>query len=89
MKHIKVHPIPDPVRKYGRNEFQIYDPKELVRSMASGKLTVECAADIALSKVKKRFEERDKAGVKASVWGNRRKICAARTVCHKYFVRSQ
>jgi hypothetical protein len=76
-KHLEAHP--DPGRKYGRKESQIYDPEELVRSMASGTLTVEGATDIALSKIRKRFQEKDKAGVEASVWGSRRKFCTARS----------
>jgi hypothetical protein len=79
MKHMKVHPNTDPGREHGRKESQIYDPEKLVQSMASGDLTVECAADIALSKVKKRFKEQDKADVEAIVWGSRRKFCAARS----------
>ena len=78
MKHMNVHPNTDPGRERRREEFQIYDPEELVQSMASATLTVERAADIAMSKVKKRFEEQDKVGVEASVWGNRRKLCIAR-----------
>jgi hypothetical protein len=76
---MKVHPNPDPRREYKRKEFQIYDPKKLVQSMASGTLTVKRAANIALSKVEKRFEEQDKANVEASVWGSRRKFCTARS----------
>jgi hypothetical protein len=76
MKHMKGHPNPDPGREHERKEFQIYDPKKLVQSMASGTLTVECAAAIALSKVKKRL---DNADVGASVWGSRRKFCTARS----------
>jgi hypothetical protein len=79
MKNLKVHPNPDPSRKYGRKEFQIYNPKEFVGSMASGTLAVERAVDRAQSRVKKRFEEQDKAGVKASVWGKRRKLCTERS----------
>ena len=79
VKHMKVHPNPGPGREHGRKEFQIYHPEKLVQSMASGTLTVECAADIALSKVKKRFKEQDKADVEASVWGSRRKFCTARS----------
>ena len=78
MKDRKVHPNPDPGRQYKRNEFQIYDPAELVQFMARGTMTVERAVGIALSKVKKRFEEQDKAGVEASVWGSRRKLCTER-----------
>jgi hypothetical protein len=76
---MKVHPNPDLGRDHGGEEFQIYDPEKLVESMASGALTVECAAAIALSKVKKRFEEQDKADVEAIVWGRRRKFCTARS----------
>jgi hypothetical protein len=76
---MKVHPDPDPGRDHGGKEFQIYDSEKLVESMASGTLTVECAADTALSKVKKRFEEQDKADVEAIVWGKRRKFCKARS----------
>jgi len=79
MKHMKVHPTPGPGREHGRKEFQIYNPEELVQKMASNTLTVECAADIALSKVKKRFKEQDKADVEATVWGSRRKFCTARS----------
>jgi hypothetical protein len=79
MKHMKVHPNPDPGREHGQKEFQIYDAEKLVRSMVSGTLTVECAADVALSMVKQRFEEQDKADVDANVWGNRRKFCTARS----------
>jgi hypothetical protein len=78
---MKVHPNHDPGREYGRKELQIYDPKKLVQLMASGTLTVEHATDIALSKVKKRFEEQDKADVEASVWGSRRKVCTERSWC--------
>jgi len=76
---MKIHPNPDPGREPGRKEFQIYDPEKLVQSMARGTLTIDRAADIALSKVEKRFGEQDKADVKASVWGNRRKFCTARS----------
>jgi hypothetical protein len=76
---MKVHPSPGPRREHGRKVFQIYDPEKLVQSMASGTLAVERAADIALSKVKKRFEEQDKAGVEVTVWGSRRKFCTARS----------
>ncbi len=76
---MEVHPNPDPGREYEREEFQIYDADKLVQLMTSGTLTVECAADIAFSDVKKRFEEQDKAGVEASVWGSRRKFCTARS----------
>lgn len=76
MKHMKVHPSP---RERERKEFQIYDLEKLVRSMANGTLTVECAADIALSKIKERFQEQDKVGVEANVWGSRRKFCTARS----------
>ncbi len=75
---MKVHPNFDPTRKPERKEFQIYDPEELVKSMASGNLAIVSAADIALSKVKKRYAEKDKAGVEESVWGSRRKFCPAR-----------
>jgi hypothetical protein len=77
MKHMKVHP--NPGREYERKEFQIYELEKLVQSMANGTLTVESAANIALSEVKKRFQEQDKAGVEASVWGSRRKFCTARS----------
>jgi hypothetical protein len=76
---MKVHPNPDPDREYKRKEFQIYDPEKLVQLMASGNLTVKRAADIALLKVKGRFEKYDKVDVKASVWGNGRKFCTARS----------
>ena len=72
-----VHPKPDPDREHDRNGSQIYDPEKLVKSMAKGTLAVKRATEIALSKVKKRFEEKDKAGVKANVWGSRRKFCTA------------
>ena len=75
---MKVHPNPDPGREHGQNEFQIYNPEKLVQSMARGALTVECAAKIALSSVKKRFKKQDKVDVEASVWGSRRKLCTAR-----------
>ncbi len=76
---MKVHPNPGPGREHERKEFQIYDPEKLVQSMVSGTLTVERAADIALSKVKKRFEKQDKSDVEANVWGSRRKFCTARS----------
>jgi len=76
---LNVHPNPDPGRRYEREEYQIYDAEKLVQSMASGTLPVERAAAIALSDVKKRFDEQDKAGVEASVWGSRRKVCTARS----------
>ena len=78
MEDTKIHPNPDPGRQYEQKGCQIYDPDELVQSMASGTMTVERAVGIALSKVKKRFEEQDKAGVETSVWGSRRKLCVAR-----------
>lgn len=78
MKHMKKHPNPDPGREHGREEFQIYDPDKLVQSMANGTSTVERAAEIARSEVKKRFEELDKVDVEANVWGSRRKFCTAR-----------
>ena len=75
---MKKHPNRDPGREHGREEIQIYDPEKLVQSMANGNLTVERAAEIARSEVKKRFEKQDKVDVKANVWGSRRKICTAR-----------
>ena len=82
MEHMKAHPNPDPGRRgreYERKEFQLYDAEKLVDLMASSTLTVERAANMALSDVKKRFGEQDKAGVEASVWGSRRKFCTARS----------
>ena len=76
---MKVHPKPDSDGEHDRNGSQIYNPEKLVKSMAKGTLTVKRATDIALSKVKRRFEEQDKAGVKANVWGSRRKFCTARS----------
>jgi hypothetical protein len=56
-------------------EYQIYNPEELVGSMARGTLTVVSAADIALSMVEERFAQPDKVGVAANVWNRRRKFC--------------
>jgi len=72
---MKAHPNYDPGREHGQ---KIYDPEELVQSMASGTLTVERAAGIALSEVKKKFEEQGRAFVEADVWGTRRKFCTAK-----------
>ncbi len=74
---MKVHSDLDPGRKPERKEYQIYDPEELVKSMADSTLTVESVSDSALSVVKKRFRV-DKVGVEANVWGSRRKLCTVR-----------
>src|SRR5216684_4544081 len=68
-QHMKVHSDLDPGRKPERKEYQIYDPEELVKSMADSTLTVESVSDSALSVVKKRFRV-DKVGVEANVWGS-------------------
>ena len=79
MKHIEVHPNFNSGRENERKESQIYDPKKLVESMASGTLAFGKAADIARSMVKTKFPKPDKAGVKVNVWGSRRKLCKARS----------
>ena len=56
-------------------EYQIYDPEELVEAVVRDTLSVVSAADIALSMVGKRFAQPDKAGVEANVWSRRRKFC--------------
>lgn len=75
--HMTAHANLYPDGAPGPEEYQIYDPGELVESIASGTLTVVSAANIALSMVEKRFTQLDKAGVKANVWSNRRKFCKA------------
>jgi len=79
MEHMKGHPNFDPSQKPERKDFQIYDAEELVKLMASGNLSIVSAADIAFSKVKKKYAGKDQAGVEASVWGSRRKFCPARS----------
>ena len=74
---MKVHPNPNPGRKLEGKEYQIYDPKKLMKLMADGSLTVESASDSAQSMVKERFGA-DRVGVEANVWGSRRKFCTAR-----------
>jgi hypothetical protein len=76
---MKTHPKFNDGREPEQEETQIYDPEKLVESMARGTSTVVAAADTALSMVKKRFAEPDKAGVEAKVWSNRRKVCTERS----------
>ena len=71
----KAHPKFNDGREPEDEETQIYDPDVFVESMARGTLTVASAADTALSMVKNRFAEPDKAGLKANVWSSRRKVC--------------
>jgi hypothetical protein len=74
--HMTAHPQG---RGLAPEEYQIYNPEELVESMARGTLTVVSAADIALSKVEERFAQPDKVCVAANVWNrSRRKFCKAR-----------
>jgi hypothetical protein len=77
-EHLKAHPKFNNGREPEPEETQIYDPDELVESMAKGTLTVASAADTALSTIKKRFAEPDKVGVEAKVWSSRRKRCTER-----------
>ena len=74
----KAHPKFNDGREPEDEETQIYDPEVFVESMARGTLTVASAADTALSMVKNRFAEPDKAGLKAKVWSSRRKVCTER-----------
>ena len=57
---------------FERDEVQIYDPDNLLESMVKGALSVEEAADLALSMAKEGLAE-GQAGV--MLWGRRMKFC--------------
>jgi hypothetical protein len=72
------HPNLNSGRGPVREEYQIYDREELVEKMASGTLTVAEAANIAMSMVNEKFSAPDKGGVKANVWGIRKRFCTGK-----------
>ncbi|KAH9991828.1 hypothetical protein BJV77DRAFT_962656 [Russula vinacea] len=80
-KHMTAHPQGGLAPRPG--EYQIYNPEELVESMARGTLSFGSAAAIALSMVDARVDERFaqpyKVGVISNAWNRgRRKFCKAR-----------
>ena len=79
---LEVHTENHPPKELVLEEYQIYDPEELLEWMADGTLTFVSAVDNAWSKVEERLTQQDMVGIEAemrrSVWnGNRRKFCIA------------
>ena len=63
-------------------EYQIYDPEEVLRWMADGTLTFVSAVDNAWLKVEERLTQEDMVGIEADMWKSvwdisRRKFCVA------------
>ena len=58
--------------RFKRDEGRIYDPGELLKSMVEGTLSVEKAADVALSMAKEGLAE-GQAGV--VLWEKRTRFC--------------
>ena len=74
--HMKdAHQISD--FRFERNIVQIYDPDELLDSMVKGTLSVEQAADLALSMAKEGLAE---GQVGVMLWGKRTNFCNGKLI---------
>jgi hypothetical protein len=62
---------------FERKEGQIYDPDKLLESMVKGTLSVEQAADLALSMAKEGLAE---GQVGVMLWGKRTKFCNGKLI---------
>jgi hypothetical protein len=63
--------------KFERSKVQIYDPDKLLDSMVKGTLSVEQAADLALSMAKEGLAE---GQVGVMLWGKRAKFCNGKLI---------